>query len=83
MSAVALGNSSASGRFVTRRAYDPAFRKIEPGNKNQFTSTVNIKKIRPILSRIAQRLLNYSLSAVLPLAIEKLLLRLYLDKKQP
>ena len=58
MSAVALGNNSARGRLVTSKAYDPALRKIDPGNINQFIFTVNIKKRSPILSKIAQRLLK-------------------------
>ena len=61
MSAVAFGNKSASGRLVTRRAYEPALRKIEPGKRNQLISTVNIKNSSPILSKIAHRLLETKL----------------------
>ena len=77
MSAVAFGNNSASGKLVTSRAYEPALRKIEPGKRNQLISTVNIKNRRPILSKIAHRLLEAKLQG------SANSYNPYLDKKQP
>ena len=63
--------------MVTVKANEPELRKIIPGKRNQLNSTVNIRKISPMLIKVAQSdlksdfiILNYFVST-------------YLDQKLP